>query len=511
MPKPVSKKQLRYIKAILSEKKGSSKRGDEMPASVAKKYDSEGNGKSLDEDKGKALEGGRWPKGSGRHPDGKKKKKEDDKKKDDVEKSDEKHKGAGLIVLSEGKILLGRSASDDSWGTPGGHKDSGETWEQTAIRECKEESGIEAISVMHVADHNDGKYESKTFATTDWKGSPTDTEEMHSFEFVSVADLPWDDMRPCSADGIKAYLTQRLDDSCSKSLSEMLALEKAKEVLSKNIVRSGQVDSAVSEISHGQAMHLVGNGTFRLLREAVSGMGDEDFKDVKIDTYVMSIRKHVNDIYSGRISDGHKMIHQFTNKSLPELTAELMSVFEWYSPEDEGELLDLDTHLDDTDIEGGLQHLINEYDKHNIKNIYHEMESIRTDIRNGNAVDLQQVEAKLMALFDKLESTVQDITSERVESEEQHGDAMQGLEHKLQQLQAKVEAMGKEPVSVKATMPDPSRADTVHSNDYPWLTRPSIEISPTGTIRISFGNDWQHMEINDFLSDMKARVVKQRT
>ena len=86
-------------------------------------------------------------------------------------------------------------------------------------------------------------------------------------------------------------------------------------------------------------------------------------------------------LYSGRISDGHKVIHQFQNKSLPQLCADVMSVFEWYSDQDEHmfDILD-EENLSNDAIHGGLNELTDNYKKHNLANIYTEMENIRQEI-----------------------------------------------------------------------------------------------------------------------------------
>jgi hypothetical protein len=169
----------------------------------------------------------------------------------------------------------------------------------------------------------------------------------------------------------------------------MLALEH----MQKNIIRQ---NGHVFELTHGDSLKLVGNGVFRWLRNAVAGMQDESFKDVHLDTYTLSIRKHINDVYSGRVQDGHKIVHQFVNRSLPALTAELMSVFEWYLPEDAKELELFDeSKLPDDAIDGAFHEMTENYKRHNIGNIYEEVEIVREQIRNGVAVDVQQVEAAL--------------------------------------------------------------------------------------------------------------------
>jgi hypothetical protein len=254
---------------------------------------------------------------------------------------------------------------------------------------------------------------------------------------------------------------------------------------------------------------MVGNGTFRMLRNAVKDMADEDFRDIKIDNHTLYIRKHTNDVYSGRVTDGHKQVHQFTNKSLPSVAAELMSVFEWYAPEDEKELELLDeSDLGDDAIDGGLNSLVDNYRKHSVVSIYSEMENIREEMRHGMAVDLQQVEQKMMKLFDKLEETVIEISTKHNKLGDEAGDAVDLLDSKLKELQAKIDSFAKKPVSVDAYSASPRDDKKVHAEFYSYLPRPAVDISPNGHIKISFGSEWQPLERENFLHDLKARAVK---
>ncbi|MEU8002204.1 NUDIX domain-containing protein [Catellatospora sp. NPDC049111] len=48
----------------------------------------------------------------------------------------------GVVVQDDtGRVLLMCRAGEDTWGLPGGGVESGETWEQAALRECREETG----------------------------------------------------------------------------------------------------------------------------------------------------------------------------------------------------------------------------------------------------------------------------------------------------------------------------------------------------------------------------------
>ncbi|HEX5201462.1 NUDIX domain-containing protein [Paractinoplanes rhizophilus] len=48
----------------------------------------------------------------------------------------------GVVVLDdEDRVLLMRRRGEGTWGLPGGGVEVGETWEQAARRECREETG----------------------------------------------------------------------------------------------------------------------------------------------------------------------------------------------------------------------------------------------------------------------------------------------------------------------------------------------------------------------------------
>jgi hypothetical protein len=186
-----------------------------------------------------------------------------------------------------------------------------------------------------------------------------------------------------------------------------------------------------------------------------------------------------------------------------------MSVFEWYSPEDEKELEVMDDSvLSDDAISGGMNNLVENYRKHNIVTIYAEMENIREEMRNGMAVDLQQVEQKMMKLFDRLEETVMDIVDKHNDLADEAGDAVDLLESKLKELQAKIDEISHQPVSVDAYSGSPRNDKKVHEEFYNYLPRPEVIISPDGSIRITFGAEWTPMERKNFLQDMRARAIK---
>jgi 8-oxo-dGTP diphosphatase len=51
-------------------------------------------------------------------------------------------RAAGGVVVREGRVLLVHRARYDDWSLPKGKLEPGETWEDAAIREVREETGL---------------------------------------------------------------------------------------------------------------------------------------------------------------------------------------------------------------------------------------------------------------------------------------------------------------------------------------------------------------------------------
>ena len=61
------------------------------------------------------------------------------------------HVGIGVILVnSDGHILIGKREGSHApyWSIPGGYLESGESFEDTAIREVKEETGLEIANLV---------------------------------------------------------------------------------------------------------------------------------------------------------------------------------------------------------------------------------------------------------------------------------------------------------------------------------------------------------------------------
>ena len=62
--------------------------------------------------------------------------------------------GVGVVVLRDDQVLMirrGREPRIGQWSIPGGKQKLGETWQETAVREVREETGVE-IDVIGIVD-----------------------------------------------------------------------------------------------------------------------------------------------------------------------------------------------------------------------------------------------------------------------------------------------------------------------------------------------------------------------
>jgi 8-oxo-dGTP diphosphatase len=66
--------------------------------------------------------------------------------------SDEIQAGGGVVVDSEGRVLLVHRPEYDDWSLPKGKLDKGESFEEAAIREVEEETGVQCELVRSLPD-----------------------------------------------------------------------------------------------------------------------------------------------------------------------------------------------------------------------------------------------------------------------------------------------------------------------------------------------------------------------
>jgi len=98
-----------------------------------------------------------------------------------------------VVIFNEsGKVLLLLRKEDqpfpNKWDLPGGHLLVGETWEQGAIREAKEETNLDLNNLEMILDKGKNKY----FKTSDFVGdifNKEDLPEHNDFVWVAPEEL----------------------------------------------------------------------------------------------------------------------------------------------------------------------------------------------------------------------------------------------------------------------------------------------------------------------------------
>lgn len=119
--------------------------------------------------------------------------------------------GLGVMVLKDGKALLGKrkgSHGDGEYAFPGGHLEYGESFEECARREVREETGMEISNIRFLRVMNLKAYPGKHYVdigiVADWTaGEPEvcEPEKCDSWEWYDLDHLP----QPCFAT-VSSYL-----------------------------------------------------------------------------------------------------------------------------------------------------------------------------------------------------------------------------------------------------------------------------------------------------------------
>ena len=108
--------------------------------------------------------------------------------------------GVGVIIIRDGQVLLLRRRNvhgAGSWSTPGGHLEFGESPEECAIREAKEETGVDIADVRFRAVTNDVfEAEGKHYITLWMEGGYAAGEAVvnAAYEMSEVGWFAWDEL-----------------------------------------------------------------------------------------------------------------------------------------------------------------------------------------------------------------------------------------------------------------------------------------------------------------------------
>ena len=553
MPQFASSKQRKMMMAIIhAPGKNKTQRGDfGPPARIAQKYINNSRGmnseqkQSLPEDLGQAGpdKGGKWEMGGTAHKrqaikEGHhkkavtthiKKKLKDKAKSSKKQKayqtraaakrgklkksltdflafSDQyKGKGAGAIIFNpKGEVLIGRQINGE-WSFPGGHVEGDETFEQACKREVKEETGLEINNMEFLfQDILEGNVAYNYIArVSEDNPKMKKGKEYKDLHWLTPSQI-WENeeiggnLRSCTAEALARIMTfkkSEISEECYAELHKGLS----------------DLSDLKYEVSPSNAYKYVGNGLYRSIYDQICDMDDEGYKDIELGIYKIQIRKHVGDLYSGKLDNGQKTVYTFTMLPLKKLIIEILGLFDWQMPEDisDLDLIDRDTLGDDA-INGAVNELMDNYRKYSIKNIYTEIETVKEQIRRGTNIDLQQVEQRIMKLFDKLNSEVEDISTKHSTLVNTADEEIDSLHEKLEELQRKIDEISMQPTEITAMVPNPNATDRIFKGGYYYLTKPDVDQDASGKIRFLFKSDWNEFDKENFLEDLRARIISKK-
>lgn len=74
----------------------------------------------------------------------------------------------GILLNSNGQVLLNLRTDTHNWSLPGGYLEYGETYAQACVREYKEDSGIdvEIVNLLKIFDQGETRYPNGDIAQT---------------------------------------------------------------------------------------------------------------------------------------------------------------------------------------------------------------------------------------------------------------------------------------------------------------------------------------------------------
>ncbi|MBO0797908.1 MAG: NUDIX domain-containing protein [Blastocatellia bacterium] len=113
------------------------------------------------------------------------------------------HVGMGILVMRRGRVLLGRRRGSHGAGyyaAPGGHLEFGESFEEAARREVREETGLEIADLRLLSvgnyvfkrDDSERHYVDVDFVCEAPSGDPQlkEPEKCHGWDWYDIEDLP---------------------------------------------------------------------------------------------------------------------------------------------------------------------------------------------------------------------------------------------------------------------------------------------------------------------------------
>ena len=111
--------------------------------------------------------------------------------------------GVGAVVWKDGRVLLirrGTPPRQGSWSLPGGRQELGETVEETAVREIREEAGIDIrllglVAVVDLIEREDGAV-IRHYTVIDWQADWVSGEAIAGTDAAAVTWADPDALAP---------------------------------------------------------------------------------------------------------------------------------------------------------------------------------------------------------------------------------------------------------------------------------------------------------------------------
>ncbi len=119
-----------------------------------------------------------------------------------------------IIEVDESIVLIYRRNYPKGWALPGGFVEYGETLEETAIREAKEETGLD-IKIKYLLgcysrpDRDPRFHTITTVFVAEAKGNPAGGDDAKKAELFKPENIPWDKLVFDHAEILKDYLKRR--------------------------------------------------------------------------------------------------------------------------------------------------------------------------------------------------------------------------------------------------------------------------------------------------------------
>lgn len=217
--------------------------------------------------------------------------------------------GCGVIVVKDGKILVGNRKDSGLVCGPGGHIEMGETAEEAAIRETREEFGIniaETIPLTVISGMPSEYCPSQVFLCTEFYGSPISfNPEMENARFEAVDDV------------LKSKMFLPFELSVREFLSQLHGINKDAENSDDWITVNGQhieVNENGEQISGNPKVlgeNSTEGGEKKSLQESGKGGNVKRVKSLPIsDKERVKVTHEINNVYHARFKGKtHCWIH----------------------------------------------------------------------------------------------------------------------------------------------------------------------------------------------------------